>query len=129
MTPQPQRRCAAAAEQTSLEAAHADVLRTLSLEDATSQSSALQRQQNQAAFAAALSKSITGAPFVTEGFSPVYDLILQAAPPMALTPQGVQEGFEKVPPRATCTYTNASAAQTLARMVPAPHPASSLPAQ
>lgn len=82
-------------EEDSLITLHQDVTRALQDGGPTNQSRALQLRDNPATFAVALSETITGSPVLTEGYSPVHDLILQASPPMALTPQGLKEGFAK----------------------------------
>ncbi|GLC36716.1 hypothetical protein PLESTB_000790400 [Pleodorina starrii] len=46
-------------------------------------------------YAAKLAQRVTGSPVVTDGFDPVYDILLKVAPPAALTPEGVAKGHEQ----------------------------------
>lgn len=48
------------------------------------------------AYATQLAEALTGAPVVREGYSPVYDALLRAAPPAALTPAGVAKAHQEV---------------------------------
>lgn len=46
-------------------------------------------------YAAMLAEKVTGVPAAVDGFDPMYDLLLQAAPPMALTPEGIRKAHEE----------------------------------
>ena len=48
-----------------------------------------------AVYAAMLAEKVTGVPAAVDGFDPMYDLLLQAAPPMALTPEGIRKAHEE----------------------------------
>ena len=48
-------------------------------------------------YAVKLAEVVTGRPVVAGGYGdPVYDLLVQAVPPAALSPQGVKKGHEMV---------------------------------
>lgn len=57
---------------------------------------ALALAENPDAYALQLAERVTGTPVAMEGFSPVYDVLLKVAPPVALTPAGVKRGHEQV---------------------------------
>ncbi|KAF5829176.1 hypothetical protein DUNSADRAFT_16441 [Dunaliella salina] len=46
-------------------------------------------------YAVQLAQTVTGVPVVTDGYSPVYDLLLKAAPPAALTAEGVAKAHQE----------------------------------
>ncbi|KAF8058463.1 hypothetical protein HT031_005587 [Scenedesmus sp. PABB004] len=78
-----------AADAEGQEALYADTLRLLSR--GREESAALMAAQP-AAYALALAEGLTGAPAALRGYGPALDLLLQAAPPAALTPEGVAQG-------------------------------------
>jgi hypothetical protein len=47
------------------------------------------------AYALSLAEAVTGAPAVREGYGPAYDALLAAAPPAALTPEGVAKAHKE----------------------------------
>jgi hypothetical protein len=47
-------------------------------------------------YAARLAERVTGNPVVTQGYDPVYNVLLQVVPPAALTLEGVAKGHELV---------------------------------
>ncbi|EFJ53231.1 hypothetical protein VOLCADRAFT_86310 [Volvox carteri f. nagariensis] len=77
-----------------MDALYTDTLVALTEGEADPGAAALALAAKPEQYAAELAQRVTGSPVVTDGFDPVYDVLLKVAPPAALTPEGVAKGHE-----------------------------------
>ncbi|KXZ45834.1 hypothetical protein GPECTOR_50g628 [Gonium pectorale] len=82
-------------EDERMEALYADTLTALTDGEADPGAAALVLAASPGQYATQLAERVTGSPMVTDGYDPVYDVLLKVVPPAALTPEGVRQGHEK----------------------------------
>lgn len=88
--------CPIRAESDGMEALYADTLTALTEEEVNPGAAALVLAARPEQYAAKLAHLVTGSPVLKDGFDPVYNLLLNVAPPAALTTEGVAKAHESV---------------------------------
>lgn len=73
---------------------YVSTLAALSAGQADPAAGALALASDPGAYQQQLAEAVTGVPVVREGYDTAYDMLLQVAPPVALTPEGVRQGHE-----------------------------------
>ncbi|GIL85540.1 hypothetical protein Vretimale_13382 [Volvox reticuliferus] len=81
-------------ESDRMDALYADTLVALTEGESDPGAAALALAERPEQYAAKLAQRVTGSAVLTDGFNPVYDVLLKVAPPAALTPEGVAKGHD-----------------------------------
>ncbi|GIL62300.1 hypothetical protein Vafri_16578, partial [Volvox africanus] len=79
-------------ESERMDALYADTLMALTDGESDPGAAALALAARPEQYASKLAQRVTGSSVLTDGFNPVYDVLLKVAPPAALTPEGIAKG-------------------------------------